>query len=190
MTLALLLLLFQDGDANEEYEWEFEIRPTIWLGTQGITRLRTMEQEAIAKGGTGIGTKFRYEDLGFDGLIVVPELELAANLGPHQFVLGGLYAYDRQDVTLDRELDQRNQRPKSGNALIDRPQCLIDVAIARRRQQHCASQIQVGLRRIGQRQRNPEVFSRQQAMAQLGEHVRTDQQSFSMVWMSCQESIQ
>lgn len=67
-----------------EAESRLDIRMRFWLAHEGNTRIRSMEQEALAKGGTGRGTLFQYEDVEVEGYTPIPELEARYVFGPHE----------------------------------------------------------------------------------------------------------
>ena len=106
LLLLCLAALARPAAAQEDPSaWEFELRTTLWLAMEGNTRMRSMEQEAIGKGGTGHGTMFNYKDVAVDGVSFVPELELTVSTGLHQFRFGGFLSRIKERHFLPRDLE-------------------------------------------------------------------------------------
>ncbi|MBI4564777.1 MAG: hypothetical protein HY716_08825 [Planctomycetes bacterium] len=98
-------LVAQDPPAGVEDRWRFEVQPVLWLAWQAKSKVRAMEQEAIAKGGSGHGSAFTYEDVGLDGLSLVPELRASARRGPHAIRVSSLYTRLSHRERLDAPLE-------------------------------------------------------------------------------------
>ncbi len=84
--LVIAALVCQYVPADEAVT--FDARISAWWGAQKRTRLRSMEQEAIAKGGTGEGSEFRYEDVGAGDTALASEIEAGVRFqGEHRVFL-------------------------------------------------------------------------------------------------------
>lgn len=103
MTTLLLLLapFFQDGDP-----WKFEVSARPGLAWQGESRVRSMELEAIGKGGTGKGTLIEMDELGLgDGLFIPALSAQAIYRDKHRLRSRFFFASDSETSTLSRTLE-------------------------------------------------------------------------------------
>ncbi len=127
MLIAFMALVLQDDG------WQVKPRVGVWAGDESHTRLRSMEQEAIAKGGTGRGTYFDYDDAGADGLSFIPSLDLFVTKGADQFMIGGFSSAGDGTVTLESTLEYDGDLHFAGERMRSKfSMVLLELGYARR----------------------------------------------------------